>query len=313
MKPKVVAVVGPTAVGKTRLGIEIANRFNGEVISGDSMQVYKGMDIGTAKVTREEMRGIPHHMIDIKDPEDGFSAADFQHDVQRLINEISSRGKLPILVGGTGLYIQATLFDFNFSSRKRDEGVIRDLERQAEAYGYQHLYERLRKLDPEQAKKIHPNNSRRLIRALEIIETTGKRMSTLAEEQVTESPFQPMLIGLSMNREVLYERINDRVDQMIRDGLVEEVKGFYERGLADHQSMQAIGYKEFIPYFRGEISLEKAVELLKRNSRRYAKRQFTYFRNKMDVAWYEIEEGSFDEQVETILSDLAGMLSTNIE
>ncbi|MBN8234532.1 tRNA (adenosine(37)-N6)-dimethylallyltransferase MiaA [Halobacillus kuroshimensis] len=313
MKPMVAAVVGPTAVGKTKLGVQIARKFNGEVISGDSMQIYRTMDIGTAKVTREEMQGIPHHMIDIKDPEESFSAAEFQRKVQSLIHEIQKRGKLPVLVGGTGLYIQATLFDFEFTEEKKDEAVMKRLEEEAAVQGPVHMYEKLQSLDPDQAAKIHPNNSRRVLRALEIYETTGKKMSEQEAAKAWDSPFTPLLIGLEMDRERLYERINNRVDQMVEEGLVEEVRRLYQAGLKDAQSMKAIGYKELIPFLEGKMELQEAVDLLKRNSRRYAKRQYTYFKNKLDVHWYEVTPEKYEDKFQTIFADLAGMIDKSGE
>ncbi|ASF39546.1 tRNA (adenosine(37)-N6)-dimethylallyltransferase MiaA [Halobacillus halophilus] len=308
MKPLVISVVGPTAVGKSKLGVEIAKRFEGEVISGDSMQIYKSMDIGTAKVTEQEMQGIPHHLVDIKEPDESFSVAEFQNKVQSLIRTIGSRGKVPVIVGGTGLYIQATLYNFNFSEEKRDEQVIKRLEKEASEYGIEALYQRLQSVDPEQAEKVHPNNERRVLRALEVFETTGKVMSDYQKQQSNESPFRPVIIGLEMEREELYNRINRRVDQMVEQGLIAEVKRLYDKGYEHTQAMKAIGYKEFLPYFNGEYSLDRAVELLKRNSRRYAKRQYTYFRNKMNVRWYSISEQGYEEKFETILNDLAGMM-----
>ncbi|SEB16070.1 tRNA dimethylallyltransferase [Thalassobacillus cyri] len=308
MKPTVVSVVGPTAVGKTKLGVEIAKRFNGEVISGDSMQIYRGMDIGTAKVSQEEANGIPHHMIDIKNPEESFSVAEFQEKVTAAIEDILSRGKLPIIVGGTGLYIQSVLYAFNFSEQKRSVETTERLEAELQEKGKKALHQCLAEIDPEQAEKIHPNNERRLIRALEIYESTGMTMSEYQKNQSEESPYQPILIGLEMDREHLYDRINRRVDLMMEEGLLEEVHTLYEAGLEEAQSMKAIGYKEFIPYLRGEYDLERAVELLKRNSRRYAKRQYTYFRNKMDIRWYTISEEDYLEKFQIILGDLAGMI-----
>ncbi|WP_028782867.1 tRNA (adenosine(37)-N6)-dimethylallyltransferase MiaA [Thalassobacillus devorans] len=308
MKTTVVSVVGPTAVGKTKLGVEIAKRFNGEVISGDSMQIYRGMDIGTAKVSQEEMDGIPHHMIDIKNPDESFSVAEFQERVAAAIKEISSRGKLPVIVGGTGLYIQSVLYDFNFSEKKRSVEITERLEAELQEKGKKALHQRLAEIDPEQSEKIHPNNERRLIRALEIYESTGMTMSEYQQNQSEESPYRPILVGLEMDREQLYERINQRVDMMMEEGLLEEVRSFYESGLEGSQSMKAIGYKEFIPFFKGEYDIERAVELLKRNSRRYAKRQYTYFRNKMDVHWYPVSVQNYGEKFQIILSDLAGMI-----
>ena len=308
MKKNVVAIMGPTAVGKTKLSIELAKRFNGEIISGDSMQVYKGLDIGTAKIKQAEMQGIPHHMLDIREPDEDFSAADFKELVQQYIAEITARGKLPIIVGGSGLYIQAALYDYNFSDRKRDPLLTKEMEEIVKLEGIMPLYQRLEQIDPEQAKKIHPNNHRRVIRALEIYETTGMTMSEYEKKQVMESPYNPILLGLEMPRALLYERINDRVDQMIEKGLKTEVKKVYDEGYASCQSMKAIGYKEWISYFKGEQSLEGTVELLKRNSRRYAKRQYTWFKNKMDVTWYSVTPSTIDEDFTLIFEELAGIL-----
>ncbi|MDL4838984.1 tRNA (adenosine(37)-N6)-dimethylallyltransferase MiaA [Aquibacillus rhizosphaerae] len=308
MKQTVVAVVGPTAVGKTSLSVEIAKRFNGEVISGDSMQIYSGMDIGTAKITENEKQKIPHHMIDIKDPSDSFSVADFQSNVDTYINLISERNHLPIIAGGTGLYIQAALYSYNFSENKRDDSYQKNIEREIEIEGIQKVYEKLQRIDPEQAKRIHPNNVRRVIRALEVFDRTGMTMSEYHDKQRVNSPYNLILIGLEMDREMLYNRINNRVDTMLENGLLKEVKYFYEKGLEDRQSMKAIGYKELIPYFKGEKSLAESIELLKQNSRRFAKRQYTWFKNKMDVDWYSITVDSKEEKFEIILNDLAGKL-----
>lgn len=287
-KQKLIVLIGPTAVGKTKLSIELAKHFNGEIISGDSMQVYKGMDIGTAKITREEMEGIPHHLIDIKEPDEGFSTAEFQELVRSKINEISSRGRIPMIVGGTGLYIQSVIYDYHFTDAPSDPAFRSMLETEADAHGPDYLHERLKLADPESANRIHPNNVRRVIRALEIIHCTGRTASELQENQSPELLYDTALIGLTMERELLYKRIDLRVDLMLEQGLLEEVKYFYEQGLKDCQSIQAIGYKELYDYFDGKISLEAAVENLKQNSRRYAKRQLTWFRNKMNVEWFDM-------------------------
>ncbi|AXI09156.1 tRNA (adenosine(37)-N6)-dimethylallyltransferase MiaA [Oceanobacillus zhaokaii] len=308
MKIRVVAIVGPTAVGKTKLSIEIAKRFNGEIISGDSMQVYKGFDIGTAKISEEETEGIPHHMIDILNPSESFSVADYQYYVQKYIEEVSAKGKLPIIVGGSGLYIQAALYNYNFAEQKRDEAVTRKLEQMIERDGIMPLYHRLEEIDPEQAKKIHPNNHRRVIRALEIYETTGMTMTAYQEKQTLESPYDLILVGLEMERELLYDRINQRVNFMVESGLIKEVKDLYDQGLEESQAMTAIGYKEFIPYFKTGENLDQAIEILKRDSRRYAKRQYTWFKNKMDITWYSLTPSSINEKFEMILDDLAGIL-----
>jgi tRNA dimethylallyltransferase len=305
MKKNVIAIVGPTAVGKTKLSIETARKFNGEIISGDSMQIYKGMDIGTAKIKEEEMQGLPHHMIDIKQPDESFSAAEFQTLVQHHIEEITASGKVPIIVGGSGLYIQAALFNYNFSSRQ-DTDIVEQLEEKVRKKGIGHLYEQLKQLDPSQAEKIHPNNKRRVIRALEVYKKTGMTMTEFQQKQEQHSLYEVYFIGLTMERKLLYERINNRVDQMMEGGLLQEVRDLYNNGYGDTQSMKAIGYKEFIPYFEGNRSLDETIHILKRNSRRYAKRQYTWFKNKMDITWYQIEERAINEKFRIILEDLAG-------
>lgn len=304
---KLIVIVGPTAVGKTKLSIDLAKRLPAEIISGDSMQVYKGMDIGTGKVTKEEASGIPHYMIDIKEPDESFSAAEFQKLVQHHIREINARGKIPILVGGSGLYIQGVLFDFKFPL-KRDEKITKKLEKRLEKEGIDVLYNELKRIDFEQAQKIHPNNHRRVIRALEIYETTGMTMSEIHKNQKQIPKYNHYIIGLEMSRENLYNQINLRVDKMIATGLVEEVKRLLDKGYENTQAMQAIGYKEIIPYLKGETDLYTAVELLKRNSRRYAKRQYTWFKNKMDVNWYTLTKSNYEEKLHDILSDIRNIL-----
>lgn len=308
MKKTVIAIVGPTAVGKTKLSIEIAKRLNGEIISGDSMQVYRGLDVGTAKISEEEMQGIPHYMIDIKDPDEDFSAADFQYYVQTYIDEISSHNKVPVIVGGSGLYIQAALYDYNFSKQKRDGAITNRLENEMENEGIMPLYNRLKELDPKQAAKIHPNNHRRVIRALEIYETTGLTMTQYQQKQKLDSPYNLILIGLEMDREMLYDRINHRIDTMVKNGLVAEVSRLYNQELENCPSMKAIGYKEIIPYIKEEQDLDRSIELLKRNSRRYAKRQYTWFKNKMDIMWYRVTPEIINERYKVIFNDLAGIL-----
>ncbi|PGZ96919.1 tRNA (adenosine(37)-N6)-dimethylallyltransferase MiaA [Bacillus pseudomycoides] len=290
-RDKVVIIVGPTAVGKTNLSIELAKALNGEIISGDSMQIYRNMDIGTAKVTEEEMDGIPHYMIDIKNPEDSFSVAEFQELVRGHIADITKRGKLPIIVGGTGLYIQSVLYDYQFSNEPGDHEYRKQLEQQAEEYGVEYIHRKLEEVDPISAKHIHPNNVRRVIRALEIFHTTGQTMSDQLEQQDNELLYDVALIGLTMDRDLLYSRINLRVDIMMKQDLLAEVERLYEDGVRDCQSIQAIGYKELYEYLEGKTSLEEAVMALKINSRRYAKRQLTWFRNKMDVNWFDVTSG----------------------
>jgi tRNA dimethylallyltransferase len=289
-KQKVLVILGPTAVGKTKLSIELAKRLNGEIISGDSMQIYRGMDIGTAKITEQEMEGIPHYLIDIKDPSESFSVAEFQELVRVKIADICQRGKLPMIVGGTGLYIQSVIYDYQFSEAPADETLRTQLEERAREIGNEALHHELTQIDPKSAGQIHSNNVRRVIRALEIYYRTGKTMSQTQEVQQPEPLYETALVGLTMDREKLYERINLRVDLMVEQGLMKEVQELYDQGLRDCQSIQAIGYKEMYDYLDGHISLEEAIENLKKNSRHYAKRQLTWFRNKMDVQWFDMTD-----------------------
>lgn len=289
-KGKIAVIIGPTAVGKTNLSIELALRYNGEIISGDSMQVYKGMDIGTAKITAKEQRGVPHHLIDIKEPDEPFSAAEFQQRANEAAEEIRSRGRLPIIAGGTGLYIQSVLYDYHFTETPSDPVYRAELEEEIMRHGIEPVYSRLLSIDPESAEKIHPNNSRRVIRALEIFHCTGETMSSQLEQQPEGLKYQTALIGLTMEREKLYSRIDQRVDLMMEEGLLEEAGRFYREGLRNCQSIQAIGYKELYGYFDGTYTLEEAVAQIKQNSRRYAKRQLTWFRNKMDVKWFDLTD-----------------------
>lgn len=309
-KQKVIVIVGPTAVGKTKLSLEVAKKFNGEIISGDSMQVYRGMDIGTAKIKPEEMEGIPHHLLDIKNPDKNFSVAEFQLIVRRKIDEISRRGAIPIIVGGTGLYIQAVLFDYQFPEIEENPNFREKMQQLVTAGKGAELFQQLENIDPETAKKVHPNNYRRIIRALEIYKFTGKTMSEWQKNQQQTPLYDAIIIGLNMERELLYDRINRRVDQMIAHGLVEEVKRLYNQGLdGTYQSMKAIGYKELIEYIEGKCSLEEAVENIKKNSRNFAKRQLTWFRNKLDVMWFDINPKGEDWKKTTEIIDfIAGKL-----
>jgi tRNA dimethylallyltransferase len=307
-KPKLIVLIGPTAVGKTKTSIHLAKMFNAEIISGDSMQIYKRMDIGTAKITEEEMEGVPHHLIDIKDPHESFSAAEFQQLVREKIAEIHSRGKMPMIVGGTGLYIQSVIFDYQFTDAPGDAGYRSRLEETVKEKGIAPLYDHLQSIDPEAAKNIHPNNTRRVIRALEIFHCTGKTMTGYQESQSDELLYDTALIGLTMDREKLYNRINMRVDLMIDEGLIKEVKTLFDLGLRDVQSVQAIGYKEIYEYLDGSISLERAIENLKQNSRRYAKRQLTWFRNKMDVTWFDVTDETHQKIIKEISKFIAGKL-----
>ncbi|MGE8203989.1 tRNA (adenosine(37)-N6)-dimethylallyltransferase MiaA [Heyndrickxia sp. NPDC080065] len=287
-KKNLVVLIGPTAVGKTELSIHLAKQFNGEIISGDSMQIYKGMDIGTAKIKPEEMNEIPHHLIDIKEPNEPFSVAEFQEKVRGEIDEISQRKALPMIVGGTGLYIQSVIYDYQFSDAPRDETIRNYYEKKAKEEGNLSIYHILQEKDQESAEKIHPNNIRRVIRALEVIHATGKTLTEYQKQQKPDLLYNTVLIGLTMDREKIYERINLRVDKMMEEGLLDEVKDLYERNIRNVQSIQAIGYKEIYDYLDGKVTLDEAIENLKQNSRRYAKRQLTWFRNKMDVTWFDM-------------------------
>ncbi len=299
----VLAIVGPTASGKTALSIQLAKELNGEIINGDSMQVYRGLDIGTAKIKKDEMDGILHHLIDIKDPTDSFSVAEFQQLVRQKITEIQERGRLPIIVGGTGLYVQAVLYDFQFTEDRVNEDVRQVYYDEMEKHGPQFIHDRLKEIDPETASKIHPNNSRRVIRALEIAEHSPTQKSDPSLNQGNIPIYKHLIIGLDIDREILYERINLRVDRMMEEGLLHEAKMLFENGVRNVQSVQAIGYKELFLHFEGEISYDEAIRQLKQNSRRYAKRQFTYFRNKMAIHWIEPLQG-----VEQIILEIHNLM-----
>lgn len=283
----VIAIVGPTASGKTALSIELAKALNGEIINGDSMQIYRELDIGTAKITPEEMQNIPHHLLDIKEPTDSFSVAEYQSIVRAKIDEIQAKGKLPIIVGGTGLYIQSVLYDYQFTDDRVNEEIRKAYYDELERVGPIKMHEKLQALDPESAKTIHPNNTRRVIRAIEIAEHSSTQKSDETHKQGTKPMYQHFLVGLDINRELLYERINRRVDEMMEKGLLEEARRLWTNQIRDVQAVQAIGYKELFRYFNGETTLDVAITELKQNSRRYAKRQFTYFRNKMNIHWVD--------------------------
>ncbi|CAH1190779.1 MULTISPECIES: tRNA (adenosine(37)-N6)-dimethylallyltransferase MiaA [Paenibacillus] len=291
VKPKLLVLVGPTAVGKTKMSIELAKAFDCEIISGDSMQVYREMDIGTAKITRDEMQGIPHHLIDIHDPEYPYSVAEFQESCTRLIGEIHGRGKLPFIVGGTGLYVESVCYGFQFSDSGSDEAFRNEQFRYAEQHGAQALHDRLRAVDPASADRLHPNDQRRIVRALEIFHLTGQKWSEQLASQQKISPYDLLIVGLTMDRQKLYARVEERIDLMMEQGLVDEVKSLLERGVGPgHISMQGLGYKEIVAYLQGEVSLEAAVEWLKRDTRRFAKRQLSWFRHMKDIEWVDVTD-----------------------
>lgn len=305
-KTKLIAIVGPTASGKSDVAIELAKRIGGEVISADSMQIYKGMDIGTAKVTRKEMQGVPHHLIDIVEPTEPFSVAEYQGLARQKIDEITRRGKIPILVGGTGLYVRSVIDKLEFPSGEVTSAVRRRLEERAEQEGGDALYGELIVKDPAAAGIVHPKNVRRVIRALEVIELTGRPFSEFHREwKNRESVYDLEMFGLTMDREKLRERINRRVDRMIEGGLLDEVKDLVARGYERFlTSQQAIGYKELIGYLEGETSLEEAVDTLKARTRQYAKRQLTWFRADSRVRWIDVTCKTTGEVADEIMAKL---------
>ncbi|MDO4499774.1 MAG: tRNA (adenosine(37)-N6)-dimethylallyltransferase MiaA [Erysipelotrichaceae bacterium] len=278
---KVLVIVGPTAAGKTSLGIKCAKLFNGEIISGDSIQIYKGLDIGSAKANEEELSEAKHHLIDIKEANENYSVKEFQELGRQLIDDISKRGKLPIIVGGTGLYIKALLYDYEFSNETEEDNPYDELSNED-------IYKILLKEDPKALEKIHINNRKRLVRALNILRKNGEGISSIKDRQEHKMLYDAYLVGVTLDRELLYQRIDQRVDKMINEGLLEEIQGLLDKGISfDNQSMQGIGYKEFRPYFNKEKSLEECLMDVKRNTRHFAKRQYTWFNNQMPIHWYE--------------------------
>ncbi|GAJ25265.1 tRNA delta(2)-isopentenylpyrophosphate transferase [Liquorilactobacillus sucicola DSM 21376 = JCM 15457] len=299
MSKKILLIVGPTAVGKTELSIEIAQRFNGAVISGDSMQFYRKLDIGTAKIKKSEMQGITHYMIDIRNVDERFSVADFVRNCRQKIDEILAQGKLPLIVGGTGFYLQALLDNFQLGDDSYDNALsLRSKwHKYALEMGKLELWKRLEEIDPQAAAKIPPNNERRVVRALEVFEKTGKLFSSQNDQANAE--FDPLLIGLTTDRRLLYERINKRVDLMLNAGLAAEARWLFESGGENLPAGRGIGYKELYEYFEGKIELENAITEIKKNSRHYAKRQLTWFRNKMEVNWFDILNNPTDKKLIT--------------
>lgn len=305
-KPLII-LTGPTAVGKTALSIGLAKAVGGEIISADSMQVYRGMDIGTAKIRPSEMQGVPHHLIDILDPREPFHVAAFQEYCNQCMTEIYERGHIPILVGGTGFYIQAVLYQINFAQTEQDETYRKHLQQVAENSGAETLHRQLAQVDPEAADQIHPNNVKRVIRALEYYRQTGTKISEHnAGEQQKTSPFHFRYYVLSLPRETLYERINQRVDQMRQEGLEDEVRGLSESGCTrDMVSMQGLGYKEILQALDGEITIEEAYDKIKQETRHFAKRQNTWFRRERDVTWLNKERfGTEQALLEYCIQDL---------
>lgn len=286
-KKPLIVITGPTSVGKTENSIKIAKALNGEVISADSMQVYRHMDIGTAKITTEEMQGVPHHLIDCLDPTEEFNICTFKEMADKAIEDILSRGKMPIIVGGTGFYIQSVLKDVNFADEDDDNTIRQELQKLADENGAEYMHKMLSEIDPESAESIHANNVKRVIRAIEYYRQTGEKISVHnAKESQNESPYDYMYFVINNDRDVLYKRIEDRIDIMLRDGLVAEVEKLRDMGCnRDMVSMKGLGYKEILQYLEGEISLDEAVYILKRDTRHFAKRQITWFKREKDVIW----------------------------
>ena len=301
MKKPLIVLTGPTAVGKTSLSIALAKAVNGEIISADSMQVYQKMDIGSAKIRPEEMDGVKHYLVDVLDPKEDFHIVKFQQMAKTAMEKIYAKGKIPILVGVTGFYIQAVTKDIDFTQARQEDSYRKDLELLAEEKGSEYLHEMLKKVDPKSAEAIHAHNVKRVIRALEFYHQNGTPISSHNEEQKqNESPYALAYFVLNMPRELLYQRIDLRVDQMLEEGLLEEVKALQKEGCHRGMvSMQGLGYKEILAYLEGEYPLEEAVRILKRDTRHFAKRQLTWFRRESEVVW--VNKDSFNYEEDQIL------------
>ncbi len=289
MKPKVVVIVGPTASGKTALSIELAKRINGEIISSDSMQIYKDMDIGTAKVTKEEAEGIKHYLVDCVSPDERYTVSDFKKDAEKAIEEILAKGKTPIVVGGTGLYVNSLIYGIEYQDMNFDENYRNELMEKAESEnGLKEIWEEANRIDPEAMKKISPNDKKRIVRVLEIFKATGK---TKTEQEIISRQngvkYDYKVFGITMERGKLYSRINLRVDLMIEKGLEEEVRNLVNKYTKFPTAMQGLGYKEVVEYFEGKISREEMIDKIKQESRRYAKRQLTWFRKNKETIWLD--------------------------
>ncbi len=289
-KEKVIVICGPTASGKTAMSIELAKKINGEIVSCDSMQIYKEMDIGTAKPTREEMQGIKHYMIDIISPDQRYSVADYKRDAKIAIREILKKGKTPIVVGGTGLYVDSLIYEIEYQDIKFDEEYRKELEKQAREKGLNTLYEEAKKIDPEAILKISPNDQKRILRILEIYHATGMTKTEQEKKSREKEPeFDYKVYALNMPREKLYERINLRVDLMIKQGLIKEVEEIYHKYSEFPTAMQGLGYKEVVEYLKGNLTKEEMIEKIKQETRRYAKRQMTWFRKNKQTIWLDTE------------------------
>lgn len=302
MENPLIVIGGPTASGKTDLAIEIAKKINGEIVSADSMQVYKYMDIGTAKPTKLQMQGIKHYLIDEIYPDDEFNVAIFKSKAKEYIEQIYKLGKVPILVGGTGFYIQAVVNDNDFTDKEADTSYRDKLYEEAKEKGNQHLHDKLKQVDSVSAQKIHYNNVKRVIRALEFYEQTKMPISVHNDvEKQKVSPYKLKYILLDLDRQILYDKINLRVNKMIKDGLVDEVKSLLDRGYSENLvSMQGLGYKELVPFIKNEVSIEKAIEEIKKRTRHFAKRQFTWFKHQCDGTWFDVSNLNIEKVLKSI-------------
>ncbi|SNR88041.1 tRNA dimethylallyltransferase [Anaerovirgula multivorans] len=297
-KKKLLIIAGPTAVGKTDTSIELARRLNGEIISADSMQIYKYMDIGTAKPAPEEMKGVPHHLIDIIDPDQEYSVAVFQKEARKLITEINHKHRLPIVVGGTGLYVNSIIYDMDFTSTVSNWDLRNQLQEEALEYGNEYIHNKLKAIDPQAAERIHKNNVKRVIRAIEVFNESGDSIGDFHKDVKFNNEYDLVLIGLTRDRQELYERVNQRVDIMMNNGLIEEVKSLIDLGYSeDLVAFKGLGYKEIISHLKGEYSLIEAIEILKRDTRRYAKRQLTWFKRLEKMKWYNLSEYTSNEKL----------------
>lgn len=302
LKPNIYVIGGPTASGKSKLAVELAKRINGEIISADSMQIYKDMNIGTAKLTKEEMQGIKHHLLDFVSPEERYSVANFKTDAKIKIEEILKKGKTPIIVGGTGLYIDSMIYGIEFQDEKIDKEYREELNELAEKEGLERLYEEARKIDPEAMKKISINDKKRIIRVLEIYHKTGKTKTEVEKEsRKNEIKYNYKTFAITMNREKLYERIEKRVDQMIEQGLIEEVQSILNKYHKFPTAMQGLGYKEVVEYLENKLTKEEMIEKIKKKTRHYAKRQLTWFRKNKETIWLDGEK-PLEKNLEIIIN-----------
>ena len=302
-KPKVIVICGPTASGKTGLSVKLAQTMNGEIVSCDSMQIYKDMNIGTAKVTKEEMQGIPHYLIDFVSPDKRYSVADFQNDSEKAISEIIAKGKTPIVVGGTGLYVDTLVYHIQYPEIETDLEYRKQLEEMIQEQGLEVAYEKAKEIDPQATEKISSNDQKRIMRILEIYHQTGKTKTQLEiESRREEPPYEYLVYAIDMDREKLYDRINQRVDSMINQGLIEEVKELLEKYKEFPTAMQGLGYKEVVAYLKGDLTKEEMIETLKQETRRYAKRQLTWFRKNKEIKWID-GLAQAEENIQRILED----------